>query len=336
MQLEPLLPTYLERFFEQIYPLCPIIDQPMVYGRVAHRQYLSDRPFAALLLCLASLAQIVPTSGSSDQRADHLMDEAIKLHNTSALGSKPSLEEIATSMLIGTYVRARGNSNGAYLRTKESVGLAELMRLHSPDAYGTFSETEKEIALRIFWILSVAEKWALIFILSRVRHSHRLFLTRSTSLIESRPISLRSKLDLIPQSTQSRRLAPITQLFNVLDAQLVDCINGTCSGSENGCNFDVYRAMLVQQSLASINADDSQSEVQIVDVALTKEWLQTKIWQVCVSHSTLVFGSPFVELRVEYPLVKLVSSAEIIRNCSVQALKGNGQCMVSHHGANAC
>lgn len=149
--------------------------------------------------------------------------------------------------------------------------------------------------------------------------------------MDSRPISLRARIDISPSSAQTRRFLPITRLFNTLDAQLVDCINGTCVGTAGGCDFDIYRAMVVQQNIESIQPEEDLSEVQLADVLLTKEWLQTKVWQVCVSHSALVFASPFIELRVEYPLVKLVKAIEAVRSSSDEALRGNGQCMVSSY-----
>lgn len=113
-----------------------------------------------------------------------------------------------------------------------------------------------------------------------------------------------------------------------MDASTIECINGYCPGKDQGCQFDAYKAILIHTQLDAVVSTDQQLEVQKADLAITRLFLHTKVWQVSVSHSILAFGTPFVELQPEYPLVMLVKAIEAVREYDSDALRGNGKCLV--------
>ena len=157
--VDPLLQIHMDTYFSRIYPLCPIVNPTKVKTRFSAGYHYQDRGFAAHVLALTSLALILPDSPTgSEERADAFMTHCTELHNTAQLGTSPSLETIATSMSIAAFSRARHGADAAFLRTKESIGLTELLRLHRPEAHAALSDDDKEIALNIFRILSVAER----------------------------------------------------------------------------------------------------------------------------------------------------------------------------------
>jgi hypothetical protein len=159
--IDPILRADLEGYFHRVYPLCPIVDPVSVKNRVDAGVHLHDKGFAALVLALASLALALPNdSNGSDDRSDVYIAHALEFHNTPKLGIMPNLETVATSMTIAAFSRARYGADAAYLRNKEAVGLAELLQLHQPQRYRSFSDDERGVALNIFWILAVAERFA--------------------------------------------------------------------------------------------------------------------------------------------------------------------------------
>ena len=155
----PILRADLGGYFHRVYPLCPIVDPVSVNSRLDTGVHLHDKNFAALVLALASLALALPNdSDGSDDRSDVYIAHALEFHNTPKLGIKPNLETVATSMTIAAFSRARYGADAAYLRNKEAVGLAELLQLHQPQRYNSFSDDERGVALNIYWILAVAER----------------------------------------------------------------------------------------------------------------------------------------------------------------------------------
>jgi len=158
--IDPILRADLEGYFHRVYPLCPIVDPVSVKSRLDAGVHLHDKGFAALVLALASLALALPNdSNGADDRSDVYIAHALEFHNTPKLGIQPNLETVATSMTIAAFSRARYGADAAYLRNKEAVGLAELLQLHQPQRYHSFSDDERGVALNIYWILAVAERF---------------------------------------------------------------------------------------------------------------------------------------------------------------------------------
>jgi hypothetical protein len=118
-------------------------------------------------------------------------------------------------------------------------------------------------------------------------------------------------------------------LFDCVDSQTIDCINGFCTGSTGGCSLDAYKAIIMHTQLDAVRPSVAELDVQQADMAITRIFLHTNIWQACVSHSILAFGTPFIELQPEYPFSMLARLVESIRSFSDSALGGNGRCLVS-------
>lgn len=138
-------------------------------------------------------------------------------------------------------------------------------------------------------------------------------------------------LDRAPDANS--RLAPIVALFDCVDPQAIDCINGFCAVSTGGCPFDAYKVIVMHMQLDAVKSNDEGLHIQKADFVLSRVFLHTKIWQASVSHSILAFGTPFIELQPEYPLAMLVRAVEGTRRFSRDSLTGNGQCMVSAAGS---
>jgi hypothetical protein len=159
--IDTILRADLEAYFHRVYPLCPIVNPDLVRSRLNTGAHLHDKSFAALVLALASLALALPNeTHGSDDRSDVYIAHALEFHNTPKLGIEPTLETVATSMTIAAFSRARYGADAAYIRNKEAVGLADLLQLHQPQRYNSFSDDERGVALNIFWILAVAERFA--------------------------------------------------------------------------------------------------------------------------------------------------------------------------------
>jgi len=142
-----------------IYALYPVVDPQAVRERFRHKDHLHDKGFASLLLALAAIPQLLPEGrAGSIEGCDAFIDKSISLHNTAELGLKPSLDSISTSMLLSTGLRVRKGYNASYLRIKEAVALAELLNLSRLNAYDTYSPVEKELAVRMFWLLAANER----------------------------------------------------------------------------------------------------------------------------------------------------------------------------------
>ena len=139
------------------------MDSSTFRKRLTSKVHLYDKQFAALVLSTAVLAILVPSSdpviaAAARDKADTLTDMAISLHNVSDLGNRPSLDSICTSMMLSSSALILKSPAVAYVRHREAVSLAELLNLTDPRGYDGFDSSEKEVALRMFWLLTCAER----------------------------------------------------------------------------------------------------------------------------------------------------------------------------------
>jgi hypothetical protein len=146
----------------QIYPLSPIVDVSSVMARFQGNAQLYDPKFAALLLSLCAQASLLPGSTAAiedEEQADDMVEMAVGLHNTANLGDRPTLEAIATSLSISAYLGARRGPGSCMVKRKEAIALAELMGLDRKETCDQLDETQREIALTLFWKLLVGERY---------------------------------------------------------------------------------------------------------------------------------------------------------------------------------
>ena len=124
------------------------------------------------------------------------------------------------------------------------------------------------------------------------------------------------------------RLRGITHLFELIDNDLLDCINGSCGGAK-GCSSNPSKILATLASLEIVDPNDLHHEAERVDILITKRWLQSKIWLVCVTHGLLVVPQIIPELGLEYPLDLLQHAVTALSQNPVSAFEANGKAMVS-------
>ena len=144
--------------------------------------------------------------------------------------------------------------------------------------------------------------------------------------LKIRPTSLLREEDLV--SEHIGRLRGITELFETIDQDLLDCVNGTCCGPPD-CQLDSMRILLKMAGIEAVVPTDIHHEAERADILITKRWLQSKLWLVCITHQLLLFPSIVPELSMEYPLELLRHTHAALRDSTMSALETNSKAMVS-------
>lgn len=162
LELDGRLDYLFESYASVLHHLSPVVDLDVVRKRLDEKDHFRDESFAALVLSCVAMPLLVPNSLCYDPaKADDVIQESIRLHHSLDLGLAPTLDTLSTSMNIAAYARNRKGEAAAFLRTKESHGIVELLRLNTIDGYSGLQPTERELALRMFWLLAAAERCVL-------------------------------------------------------------------------------------------------------------------------------------------------------------------------------
>lgn len=158
---------------------------------------------------------------------------------------------------------------------------------------------------------------------------------RSNSLLLLRPSSIRLSLSQLSPLLDSNsfhtdlteRIQPCTRLFDAITPEVIDCINNQCNLAN--CNLDRLTISRTYKALESAShLKPILSQTQLADVLLTREWLEIKLWQSCVSHGLLLPTANESCFTISYPLEKLERCREIQERMIVESISGNGQAMV--------
>lgn len=161
--------TCLRSFFSRLYDLNPTVDPDDVIIRFTLGQHLHDPRLGALVLALSAMVMLLPNRPCLPPHisADSLYKQAFQQHSA-WVGFEPSLDGMATSMMLGAFSMARGDQKSAYLKYKEAVAIAELLDLDREAGWEQLEGAQKERALRITSILSGAGRW----VESSIGHGH--------------------------------------------------------------------------------------------------------------------------------------------------------------------
>ena len=261
---------------------------------------------------MSMFSQPDSVSSQAQDQAGSLVDMAISLHNTADLGLKPTLDCISTSMVLSAASLILKGPAVSFVRHREAIALAETLNLSDPNAYDAFDPVERELFLRILWLLAIAE--------------------RSNSLLMFKPITIKSPLAALPvkfqlQSGLSFGLRPSAEQYETITPALIECINGRCTPQT--CSLSTQTILAAHKGLQDVGTDGCISEVQVADILLTNQWLHIKIWQACAMHSLLTASPPTSELGIEYPLNVLVKTMDLVQTLSRRAIFCNGHAMVN-------
>lgn len=161
--LIPLLALY----FERMHPIIPIFKRSWLFSRLDKSQHLTDIQFGALLIAMSAAALLQPVlignryciKKSNTKRAMQLLEESHRMHSSTKLGNNASIDAIMTSFYMFVILSSTGNDDAAWLRLSESVILAHIMKLHDSSAYENVDEDEREMRLRVYWLLTITERY---------------------------------------------------------------------------------------------------------------------------------------------------------------------------------
>jgi hypothetical protein len=163
--LHETLASNVERYFMHLHPLSPILERRTVQSRFNHRQHLVDESFGALILSIGCIAQLIPSSRSesgdvsaSAGCTDDMAREALSLASSVRLHDTPTLDDISSSVITAAYLKATDRTKGAFLQTRQSLGMAEVLQLSIGGSYSRWTEDEQNTAMCLFWGMSVAER----------------------------------------------------------------------------------------------------------------------------------------------------------------------------------
>ena len=181
---------FLQIFRQRLYSVWPIVSYDELIARL--RNNLDDYESYALAaaLCSAVIAQLrLPEHvGSFDSISSFELEaECQRLRRLFEYQEHFTMSSLLTSFFLHIYFANADKLRTAGFYLRETLTYAHGLKLHRSESYASLLSWERQIRLRVFWILFISERYV-------QEHGGKMFLTAIVGPIASRT-TCRSRCD---------------------------------------------------------------------------------------------------------------------------------------------
>ncbi|KAF3089944.1 hypothetical protein TWF225_005171 [Orbilia oligospora] len=268
---------YLDIFKERLYSVWPVVDcDELIHKLLIHEEDYESYALAASL-CAATIAQMrLPEHDAQEidggVTSSQFIEEVHRLRQLFEYREIVSIPSLLTSFFLHIFYANAEKIRSAGSLLREAIGCAFGLRMHESESYLPTFPHENQLKIRIFWILFISE---------------RTYCIQNDTPMMLQPIEY---LPEVPNDeTQDRKLlsafVSLTQLFVNLDGEFARSLYGR-SGKGCGSCLGYHRDEMstAQRDLCTEKDDSDLRESQQVDIAVTRQWIRTLLWQYTVSH----------------------------------------------------
>lgn len=306
----------LDAFFTHKYPITPILDQAEIFALVSRIQFHPEQYSLITALCamiILSPEIISPPpndSGLIMPTSEFFISESLRARQHFNYIESPTLSTIHTSFFLFSALFCLGKDNSAWFYIRESMTILQLLRLHEESTYPSLPTTYSIYARRTFWLLFLTER---AYALQRHRP---LTLQRTISLPFIDPTS--------PESNILSGFLDLVSLFQNFDDSFLALWNlsTTKDSSTSPTNDSLIRLQEILNS--ALPHVTSRTEIQQADLLISRQWLKTMVWQLCVSKNLLSSKSTSESMSFHYPITIARDVVHVSHLLPYTAFEANG------------
>jgi hypothetical protein len=310
---DQMIKACVDAFFIHKYPIMPILDRKDIYALLPN---LGDSPEQySLLVALSAVIVLQPeildpsyaASGAQLPSADVLIKEAIRARTFCDHMENPSLAHVQASFFLFAALFCLGKDNSAWFYIRESMTMLQLQRLHEEATYARMADPLcKVYCRRTFWLLFITE--------------------RAYALQRHRPLTLQKTINLptVDPGSEATILSgflDLVSLFQNFDDTFLSLWN--ISGGDAPASTPALIQLQNILKFAIPNVSE-RTEIQQADLLVSRQWLKTMVWQLCVSKGLLSSISTNESMSFHYPVDIARDTVLISRMLPAKAFEANG------------
>ncbi|GAD95641.1 amylase cluster transcriptional regulator AmyR [Paecilomyces variotii No. 5] len=263
-------------FLKYLFPIMPVVHREQLLSDSAEPLKLSPQRYAFMAsLCAATHIQLnldgdgsmndppeADSSGTHDPSPTHgeaLLAEAVRARAELDIPSNVNIESILTSFFLFAAYGNLDKGEHAWFYLSQSISMVHMLSLHLESTYSTMDVVDAEESRRVFWLLFVTE--------------------RAYALQRSRPVSLRNSIEkpkvlYADDPILAYGFLNLIHVFETLTVNLYDWVSTGCDSRYS----EVPPTRIIQSNLSNPITLDGVLEIQQVDILITQQWLQAKMW----------------------------------------------------------
>lgn len=310
---DDLIRACLDAFFTHKYPIMPVLDRDETYNLIPK---LDDSPeHYSLITAICAVIVLQPeildpsyaASGIQLPSAEILIKDANRARSFCDHMDNPSLVHVQTSFFFFAALFCLGKDNSAWFYIRESMTMLQLQRLHEESTYAGMTDPLcKVYCRRTFWLLFITE--------------------RAYALQRHRPLTLQRTIALPtvdpgPEATILSGFLDLVSLFQNFDDTFLSLWN--VSGAETPASAQSLVQLQDILKFAIPNVAE-RTEIQQADLLVSRQWLKTMVWQLCVTKGLLSSASTNESMSFHYPVNIARDVVLVSRLLSPKAFEANG------------
>lgn len=155
--------TYLDMYQAKLYPIWPVVVADMLKAQLRNEDAGTDVRALAAALCAATILQLrlVDDDNPAGSTSEMFIRECLRHRSTVAPSNKISLDSLLASLFLHIYYANTGQFHTATFALRDAVTYAHLLRL---DNLTSLLAEERELRVRIFWILYITERYVALYL----------------------------------------------------------------------------------------------------------------------------------------------------------------------------
>lgn len=226
------------------------------------------------------------------------ISECLRARNFCDYRSNPTIESVLVSFFLHVYYSSAKLNTSAILYLKEAIAIAELLGLHDDKNYKDKPREERHRLRNIYYILVVAERF--------------------TSLEADFSVLLDASVPYEQSSVGD--LSQIVKVFALPDKSFFM--------KRFNCNISVRLIPGIQDELYKIRIGENSSEIQKVNILLSKSWMQLLVWNL---YNERKFSSRLQNdcFSTNYPIKIARDFLETTQTVPFYAFETNGPCVTT-------
>lgn len=311
----------LDAFLKHKYPVTPILDGAQVKAALPDLRQYSEL-YGLLTACSAvmiltpellefPISSPPPPSGEPRElpTSDFLVSETLRARQYSDWVENPSMTTIQTSFFLFSAYFCHGKDNSAWFHLREAITMLQMLRYHEEETYVTLNEENPVLATyarRMFWVLFITER---AYALQR----HRI--------LTLHPTIARPSLDSGPEQHILSGFLDLISLFDNFDEEFLNLWNFQSSGTATSPDSLIRLQNVLQAGFQNIS---TCTESQKADLLVSRQWLKTMVWQLCVTRTLLSSSTPEESMSIAYPVTIARDITRATTVLSPSAFEANG------------
>ncbi|KAL4877599.1 hypothetical protein BJY04DRAFT_221971 [Aspergillus karnatakaensis] len=295
---------YLDMYQSKLYAIWPVVAAEDLKARLCDDQHIEPDVIAlAAALSAATILQLRlldedADSSSAAATSEAFVRECLRHRTTLTSVNTISTNLLLISLFLHMYYANTEQVHAATFALRDAITYTHLLRLDDEDTLDSLPVAEREVGIRIFWVLFVTERTfcsthEIPILLQKIP-----YLPDPTREVNHGICSISGFCRLVRLFTLAESLLPSTpkaierpQERGELQLLYQDITTNSVSGDEDAA-----------RTRKGMSSNSSTVTLQEVDIQTTRAWLQSLLWQRALSNFLLDSHAREVHFTPEFPL----------------------------------